>query len=331
MPRHSSIRPIRTFGLIAVSLVWLASAAVAHAAEGGMSEYALGFISPQAGYLPDPGTYAGYNFYLYTGGANIGANQPVLGGHGTINAKASVDAGITAHLFSLAHIFEQPVLGGNAGVNIIIPYVLADADVTGTGNISLPNRVIPIAGGKGFGENNIGDMIATGMLGWHQKPLHYMAMFNVYMPTGKYNDKDLVNTGKNHWAFEPMANVTYLNETNGIELSEALGVTFNTKNQATKYETGIETHLDIAAIQHFSQYVYVGGVWYGYYQLTGDSGSGAILGDFQGRIFGAGPVLGGMIPLGRHKFYVNARYYHEWGARNRLEGSTTFLTAAVNF
>lgn len=322
----------RTFGLIAISLAWLASAAVTHAAEGGMGEYALGFISPQAGYLPDPGTYGVYNFYLYNnGGANIQANRPILGGHGTIDAKASLDVNITGHIFSLTHVFEHTVLGGNPAVGLTIPYILADLGVGATGNIILPDRTIPVAGRKGFGENAIGDSILTPMIGWHQKPLHYIALVNLYMPTGKYNSKDLVNTGKNHWAIEPMANVTYLNETNGIELSSALGVTFNTENAATHYTTGIESHLDLSAIQHFSQYVYVGGVWYGYYQLTEDYGSGAKLGDFKGRIFGAGPTIGGMIPLGQHKLYVNARYYQEWGARNRLEGSTTFLTAAVNF
>lgn len=322
---------LRALGLLAVVPAFLASAGAAHAAEGGMGVYPLGFIGPQAGYLPDPGTYGAYNFYLYNGDANISANRPVLGGHGTIDAAASADVSITAHIVSLTHVLEAPVLGGHAGVGVTIPYIVADLNVASTGTITLPNRVIPIAGQKGFGEDAIGDMIATAMLGWNQKPLHYMALFNVYMPTGEYNENALVNTGKNHWAFEPMFNFTYLNETNGIELSEALGVTLNTKNQATKYETGVESHLDLAAIQHFSEHIYIGGVWYGYYQLTGDSGSGAVLGDFKGRVFGAGPVLGGMIPLGPHKVYANARYYHEWGARNRLEGSTIFLTAAVDF
>jgi hypothetical protein len=322
---------LRTYVLFTVLLAFFASVGVAPAAEDGISEYPLGFIAPQAGYLPPPGTYAVYNFYLYNGDANISAGQPILGGYGTIDANASVDTSITAHLFTLTHVFEEPVLGGNAGVGVTIPYVLADVDVSSTGNITLPHRVIPIAGSKGFGDDAIGDMVATAMLGWHQKPNHYMALFNVYMPSGHYDVNNLVNTGKNHWAFEPMFNFTYLNETNGIELSEALGVTFNTKNEATKYETGVESHLDLAAIQHFSEHIYIGGVFYGYYQLTGDSGSGAVLGGFQGRVFGAGPVLGGMIPLGQHKLYANARYYHEWGARNRLEGSTIFLTAAVDF
>jgi hypothetical protein len=325
MPRHLFISMI---GLIAILHL---SSGVGRAAEGGMGEYALGFLAPQAGYLPDPGTYFGYNFYLYSGGANIQANRQILGGHGSIDVKASLDTSLTGHLFTLTHVFEHPVLGGNAGVGLTIPYILADLKVTATGNITLPNTVIPVSGSKGFGEDAQGDAILTPMIGWHQKPLHYIALVNLYVPTGKYNDKDLVNTGHNHWAIEPMFNTTYLNETYGTELSEALGVTFNTQNAATHYTTGIESHLDVAAIQHFSQYVYVGGVWYGYYQLTGDYGSGATLGDFKGRIFGGGPVLGGMIPLGQHKLYTNARYYHEWGARNRLEGSTIFITASVDF
>ena len=42
-------------------------------------------------------------------------------------------------------------------------------------------------------------------------------------------------------------------------------------------------------------------------------------------------VPGGRIPLWSHHLYTNARDYYEWGAKNRLEGSAVYVTAAVDF
>lgn len=311
------------------STVW--PPAVAHASEGGSSEYALGYIAPQAGYLPDPGGYLAYNFYYYNGDASVSAGRQILGGHGSIDVNASFETTVPAHLFSLSYVFDHSLLGGNAGVGLLVPYLPIDLDVTASGSINLPENVIPLSGSRQFESSGIGDIIFTPMLGWHQTPLHYMALVNVYIPTGKYDANEVVNPGHNHWAVEPMFNATYLHEQYGIEVSEALGFTFNTKNSDTQYTTGIESHLDLAVIEHLSQYVYLGAVGYGYYQLTGDSGSGAVLGNFKGRVFAAGPVLGGMIPLWTQHLFLNARYYKEFGAENRLEGSAVYATAAVDF
>jgi hypothetical protein len=62
-----------------------------------------------------------------------------------------------------------------------------------------------------------------------------MAMLNVYAPTGSYDKHRLVNMGRNHWAVEPMLGVTYLDETTGLEVSGAAGVTLNMQNPATHY------------------------------------------------------------------------------------------------
>ena len=54
-------------------------AGAALATEGGGNLYAPGYISPQAGLLPDPGTYFGYNLYWYKGDSttNIDVSGPI--------------------------------------------------------------------------------------------------------------------------------------------------------------------------------------------------------------------------------------------------------------
>ncbi len=170
------------------------------------------------------------------------------------------------------------------------------------------------------------------MVGWHDGRLHYTTGVNLYMPTGHYQEGNAVNTSRNYWAIEPNAAFTYLNESNGLEFSSALGLTINQENPYTDYRTGDELHLEMAEIQHLSKFFYVGLASYAYDQVTGDSGSGAKLGDFKGKVYGVGPVIGGMVPLNdKQMLVINARYYNESCAEHRLEGDALWFSAAVTF
>ena len=84
----------------------------------------------------------------------------------------------------------------------------------------------------------------------------------------------------------------YLNEKTGREFSAVGGVTYNFENDDTHYRNGIDSHIDWGASQFLNEQVHVGLVGYFYYQLTGDSGSGATLGDFKSRVSAIGPQIG---------------------------------------
>jgi hypothetical protein len=56
-------------------------------------------------------------------------------------------------------------------------------------------------------------------------------------------------------------------------------------------------------------------VGYYFHQLTGDSGSGATLGDFKSRVAGIGPQAGYFFPVGKSKGYVNLKGYWEFAAQ----------------
>ncbi len=66
----------------------------------------------------------------------------------------------------------------------------------------------------------------------------------------------------------------------------------------------------------------------GYYfqQVTGDSGTGAILGDFKSRVAGVGPQIGYLFPINDMQGYVNVKAYKEFAAENRPEGWNVWLT-----
>lgn len=332
------------FATISLACGVLFSTGVAHAVEGGSGVYALGFMSPQAGLMPDPGTYAGYYFYHYGGDAstNVSATTQIPIPGTDLQAQLSVAGKLKvevkdsyAHLLQFTHVFSENVLGGTPGLALTVPYVDTDLDVSGSGVLTLTgpggaSYSTPVGGSLSSSKGGLGDMIMTGMLGWHNGMIHSMGIFNVYAPTGDYDAARAVNTGRNHWAYEPMVGVTYLNPNTGLELSGAGGITFNQKNSDTDYKSGNEFHLDLSGIQHFSDRFHAGLTGYLYHQLTGDSGSGATS-DFKGRVYALGPLVGGTIPIGKQNLYVKARYYKEFDAKNRLEGDAFFLSASMKF
>jgi Putative MetA-pathway of phenol degradation len=82
----------------------------------------------------------------------------------------------------------------------------------------------------------------------------------------------------------------------GNEFSIVGGLTYNFNNPYNDYQNGIDSHLDWAASHFLSKNVLIGVVGYYFQQLTGDSGTGATLGDFKGRVVGIGPQIGFMFP-----------------------------------
>jgi len=73
----------------------------------------------------------------------------------------------------------------------------------------------------------------------------------------------------------------------------------------------------------------VAGFAYAYEQVTGDSGQGAVLGGFEGRVFALGPALDYTFKVGQTPVVTNLRYFYEFGVENRLQGFAGFLNVAI--
>ena len=75
----------------------------------------------------------------------------------------------------------------------------------------------------------------------------------------------------------------------------------------------------------------IGVAGYFYHQLTGESGSGAKLGDFGSQVTGIGPQFGYFFPAGKRWLgYFNLRSYYEFDANNRPSGWNIFVTLAIS-
>ena len=135
--------------------------------------------------------------------------------------------------------------------------------------------------------------------------------------------------GFNRWAGDLTGSLTWLDPKSGIEVSLAPGVTFNGENPDTNYKTGTEFHIEAAVMKHVSKEFAFGVAGYHYQQITGDSGSGAVLGDFKGRVSAIGPNLTYNFQVGKTPVLTSIRWLHEFNAQNRLVGDAGFVTVTI--
>ena len=108
-----------------------------------------------------------------------------------------------------------------------------------------------------------------------------------------------------------------------------LGFTYNFENPDTQYKNGISSHLDWGASQFLSEQVHVGLLGYFYKQLTADSGSGAVLGDFKSQVWAIGPQAGYFFKVGERQWYANLKGYYEFDAKYRPQGWNLRLAVAI--
>jgi hypothetical protein len=303
--------------------------AAARAEEGGSGHYSPGQTASFIDQLPGYPAIAVVNYFTYyTGDAGGGRTLP-LGGNVAANAKA------TAYVDTVAVIYETPVrlLGGNYAPGLAIPFgsMTVDADITATGP-----RGRERTGKASDTSSGLGDLtLYPFILGWTNGPdLKYDVRLGVYAPSGEYTQGALANLGKNFWTFEPTLSVSWLSSKIGTEVTVFAGMDFNTENSATDYQTGIEFHLDGTVAQHlplFGGFVGVGANGFYYQQITGDSGSGAVLGSFEGRTVGVGPVLSYVHNIGKTSLVAELKWLPELDVQNRMKGDWIWFKLALVF
>jgi len=288
------------------------------AAEGAASHYLPGangdiFLAV----APQPGFQVADTLWYQSGNTGIA----VLEGHIDLGLDVSTFLNLTA----LTYTFEQPVLGGVYTIGAVVPFGHASLDATVTG---LPG------GPFGVSEDsfNISDIaFIPFQLNWTSGLWSFKLAEIIIAPTGAYDLSNTVNLGRNYWSFDTVGAVTWFDPAKGLEVSFAPGVMINTENSKTNYRTGTEFHVDFTVNQFIQPNFAIGLKGYYYYQFTGDSGSGALLGDFKSMSFGAGPGFVWIPKVGGGDFTVLGKWVHDFSADNRFTSETFTLTAAIKF
>jgi hypothetical protein len=291
-----------------------------YAAEGGIGVYLLGSRGPMAGFVPPPGVYFQNDFFHYRAAFNASrafpSGAPLAG---NIGGHANVD------LLTPVWVTPLELLGGNLSFAATIPVgsVRLTADAAFAASLGLGDAP------RTDTTFSVGDIYAHSFVGWHAGDWHWRLGATAIVPSGAYREGALGNVALNRPAADMFGGVTWLDPKIGLEVSVIAGVTFNGENRATHYRTGNELHVDWVVAQHFSPTFWAGLAGYHYHQLTGDSGPGAVLGDFKGRVTALGGAIGTTLMLGRTPLWANVRIYWEFATRNRFEGTAAFFTFAV--
>lgn len=296
------------------------------AEEGGSGHYLPGATASFVDALPGKEAFAYVNAFAYYDGSASGTRELNLGGQ----VVANIDATVYADTSILLYETPWKILGGQYAAAVAVPYLWMNVK----GNV----QIGPVTGNQRDTANGIGDLqILPLMLGWTNGDFKLGGQFGIYAPTGEFEKGALANLGKNYWTFEPGLNVSWLSGKIGTEVSLFAGYDFSTKNDKTDYQSGDVIHLDATVAQHLpllGGFAGVGANTFFYQQVTGDSGSGATLGDFEGRTVGIGPVISYTTGIGRNKttdLVAEVKWLPELDVEKRLKGDTIWFKLALVF
>lgn len=295
---------------------------LAQAVEGGRSLYLLGKRGPLAGLIPKPGVYITNDIYNYSGSTD--QELPIAG-----IVSQDVSGKATSNLFQSTWITDTKFNDARLALGLLIPYNYIRTKAQGTATYA----GTPINAQISDSVSAVGDPVVAASLGWRKPNGDDLRAWNIYaslfVPVGSYEVGRLANAGANRWGLDIGTAFSGGNKKRGREFSGILGVTFNGENLDTEYQSGIESHLELSYKQHLSSGWSGGLVGYANQQLTADSGGPALIGDFKGRVFAIGPEIAYQFKAGGTSIGMDLRWYHEFDAKNRVEGDGVFFTISA--
>jgi hypothetical protein len=314
----------RTSALAVLGMIGVAtlSSAPAAADESGVSFWLPGIFGSFAAVPLQPGmSFSTTNYYTSVNGGKSTDFQ--IGGR----VVAGLDARVDLEYSTLAYAFADPVLGGEAILSM--SSVVARSDVSIFGTLTGPfGRTI--SGSREQTTNGFGDLYPQASLRWNQGVNSYMTYLTGDIPVGDYSAQNLANIGIGHAAIDAGGGYTYFNPQTGNEVSAVIGATYNFINPSTNYQSGIDSHLDMATSHFLTPNISLGAVGYIYQQITGDGGSGDRVGPFKSRVMGVGPQLSLLFPVAGMHGAVTAKGYKEFDADNRPSGYNLWLTFSIS-
>ena len=198
-----------------------------------------------------------------------------------VDAKVDVDFWVNYSMASI--VTDWTILGAKYNFAFGLPLVDAEVD-----------QYINGAPQFNFFDNRTasGDFFFVPVsLFWNFGDLSVNLYEYIVTPTGAFSANKIANAGFGHWAFQTHLAMTWLNPERGQEVSLNFGHVYNRENPDTDYKSGQEVFVEYLFAQYLSAEFGIGFQGYFHKQITGDSGRGAVFGDFKGSAAGIGPAI----------------------------------------
>jgi hypothetical protein len=311
MKFFTSLSPI-----LVVALAGLSTPLACLAGEGGVSNYIPGFYGDLAlAVAPPDGLSMRNDLYFYSAEGNGSVRS------GRVEVGADLD--LVSNFWTFIYKPQAEIFGAQ--------FAFAATPSIGHVDIKASVSAGPLTLSAKDDKTGFGDLTLSSYLYWSKDNLHFAWGNFLVTPTGAYDADDLANIGLNYWTYETDLMATYLNESTGQDYSVVAGYGYNSKNHDTNYKTGDEFHLDYVLNQHFSESFGVGVNGNYFRQLSGDSGSGALLGTFKGESAGIGPVAYWNTEILDHQVYFSVKWIHDLHHENRLKTDHVYASFAFSF
>jgi hypothetical protein len=272
-------------------VLFCALIAVAGPVRAQTTHYPAGVEGIKGASLPPPGFYfRDYNYIYFSDSFEEG--PPAFDLFANVQAPRFI------------WITGKKVLGGYYGMDVIVPFVYQDLDMTGFS-------------GSDF---SMGDLFVEPVtLSWHLKQFDFSFGYGFWAPTADYNPTDPVSPGKGFWTQMLTAGVTVYPDTEKTWSLSALNrYEFNQERSDTGITPGQYWTLEWGLAKSVSKTVDLGVVGYYQAQTTLSSGPGAS--SVKDSVAGIGPEITFVIP--KIGMATSVRYLREAGASNRPEGNT---------
>jgi hypothetical protein len=305
--------------LLALCAAFASGGAVAD--EGGASVWLPGQFASFAAVPGDPGFSLEAMFYFRkasaTAGTTFSRGGGLLFGYDTAEHYLFLTPGYT---------FADPVLNGQLWLGVTFSAGRAGTSVWGV--LTTPNAGA-FSAGSSDSAAGISDLYPMTSLKWQFGSHNAMTYIMGSAPLGTYDPNRLAGVGLGHWAIDAGLSYTYM-PPSGFEVSVTGGLTYNFVNPTTRYQSGMDAHIDVGISYSFSDTLYVGAAGYFFSQVSPDSGGSTLLGGFQSRVAGVGPQAGWSFQLGGLATEVDVRGYKEFAAQNRPEGWNVYFTVSLS-
>jgi hypothetical protein len=264
------------------------------------AHYLPGLEGLKAASLPPPGFYfKDYNNFYVADQANTPAGQA---------APGKFDMLIYANVPRAIWITDAKFLGGNVGVDALIPLEYLSVNGNGT-----------------FG---VADFFAESTLSWHLKQFDFAAGAGLFMPTGD-SGYHTTRVGLGYWTPMLTAGGTWYADADKTWALSALSrYEFNSEDRDTHETPGQAYTLEWGLSKSVTKTIDCGLV--GYYQQRVTESTGPVPGQFPySRVAAIGPEVSLAVPS--WMFFASLRYDYEFMADSRAQGHTIALTLTKKF